>query len=450
VTTGAVNRIRRIDVTPAQEMLPLVTTAHLASVLRVKVANQGAELLNDIVWETEQFRRHRPHLRAVAYRMLGSVSEAEDALQEAWLRLSRSQQDTIHSPRAWLTTIVGRVCVDMLRARQSRREDYVGAWVPEPIVEPDEQGDPEQQTLIAESVGLALLVVLETLTPNERVAYVLHDMFALPFAEIAEIIDSSPDAARQLASRARRRLRGAIPQPDADLTRQRGIVDAFLAAARGGDFDELVAILDPDVVFRSGGAREVEREIAGASDVARTWATFGPRFATICHPALVNGERGLVLEEHGASQGAIGFTISGGRIATIDLTINPGILDPAASDSTLLSLLRARQDSGADRIVSEATGWPGVSRTQGELGSIVLSVAERELGHLHGDAVADVPLVPELRDQLVADDAALTHRGRHDPDWVTVPLDSEDGIQQTLQLLRANYLRTTANRTVDS
>jgi RNA polymerase sigma-70 factor (ECF subfamily) len=208
----------------------------------MNAAGHGAESLNDITWEAEQFQRHRPHLQAVAYRMLGSISEAEDAVQEAWLRLTRSRQETIHNARAWLTTIVGRVCIDMLRARKARPEDHVGAWVPEPIVEVDEQADPEQQTLLADAVGLALLVVLETLTPPERVAYVLHDMFALPFAEIGEIIDRSPEAARQLASRARRRVRGAMPQPDADLAKQRDAADAFLAASRAGDFDALVAV----------------------------------------------------------------------------------------------------------------------------------------------------------------------------------------------------------------
>ena len=228
-------------------------------------ADHGAELLNDLGWETEQFQRHRLHLEAVAYRMLGSVSEAEDALQEAWLRLSRSQQETIHNARAWLTTIVGRVCIDMLRTGQSRREDYVGGWVPEPIVEVDEQADPERQMLIADTIGLALLVVLETLTPTERVAYVLHDMFAVPFAEIGEIIDRTPDAARQLASRERRRVRGAMPQPDADLAKQREVVDAFLAASRAGDFDALIAVLDPDVVFRASGARQLQQELNGGS-----------------------------------------------------------------------------------------------------------------------------------------------------------------------------------------
>jgi len=389
--------------------------------------------LSDTGWETEQFQRHRPHLEAVAYRMLGSVSEAEDALQEAWLRLSRSQQETIHNARAWLTTIVGRVCIDMLRARQSRREDYVGAWVPEPIVEVDEQADPERQALIADTVGLALLVVLETLTPSERVSYVLHDMFAVPFAEIGEIIDRTPDAARQLASRGRRRVRGALPQPDADLAKKRKVVDAFLAASRAGDFDALVAVLDPDVVFRAGGARELQQERSGAAVVARTMATFGPRLATICHPATVNGQPGILIKTGQGSAGAIGFTVSGGLIATIDVTIDVDkleLLDP-------FDFIRGRQGAVAERIIGDALSWPGVHREQGELGSVVLRVGRRELGHLHGDAVADVPLAPELQDRLVKDGPAL----ERESGWVTVPLETEQGVRQALALLRANYER---------
>ncbi len=422
-------------------------------------------MLNDPGWEIEQFQRHRPHLEAVAYRMLGSVSEAEDALQEAWLRLSRSQQETIHNARAWLTTIVGRVCIDMLRARQSRREDYVGAWVPEPIVDVDEQADPEQQMLVADTVGLALLVVLETLTPTERVAYVLHDMFALPFAEIGEIIDRSPEAARQLASRARRRVRGAMPQPDADLARQREVVDAFLAASRAGDFDALVAVLDPDVVFRAGGARELQQELNGAADVASSMATFGPRFARLCHPATVNGQAGLLVKTRQGPLGAVGFTVSGGLITTIDLTVDPDKLeafdhtedarrpDPphghgAASEPSLLSFIRGRQGSVAERIISEALSWPGVYRVKGQFGSVVLRVGRRELGHLHGDAVADVPIPPKLLDQLVKDGVALEHQRRHDAGWVTVPLETEAGAQQALSLLRTNYERGKAKRSL--
>jgi RNA polymerase sigma factor (sigma-70 family) len=374
--------------------------------------------MTDIGWETEQFQRHRPHLQAVAYRMLGSVSESEDALQEAWLRFGRSRQEKIHNARAWLTTIVGRVCIDMLRARRSRREDYFGAWVPEPIVDVDDQADPEQQMLIADSVGLALLVVLETLTPTERVAYVLHDMFAVPFAEIGQIIERSPDATRQLASRARRRVRGAVPQPDADLAGQRHVVDAFLAASRAGDFEALLAVLDPAVVFRATGIPELQQERRGAADVARTFATFGPGFATRCHPAIVNGHAGLVIQTAGGPLGAIGFAVSGGLITTIDFTADPG---RQAELESLLVGLRGAGASRADRIIREALSWPGVQRANGHLGSIVLRAGGRELGHLHGDGVADVPLSPD--------------------GWVKVPLHTEAGAQRALALLRGNYER---------
>jgi RNA polymerase sigma factor (sigma-70 family) len=421
----------------------------------------GAEFLNDIGWETEQFQRHRSHLEAVAYRMLGSVSEAEDALQEAWLRLSRSQQETIHNARAWLTTIVGRVCIDMLRARQSRREDYVGSWVPEPIVEVDEQADPEQQALMADTVGLALLVVLETLTPPERVAYVLHDMFGVPFAEVGATIDRSPDAARQLASRARRRVRGAMPQPDADLAEQRQVVDAFLAASRAGDFDTLMAVLDPDVVFRAGGARELEQELKGADVVAGRLATFGPRFATLCHPATVNGQAGLIVTTREGPAGAMGFTVSSGWITTIDLTLDPAKLqglgdagderrpdapggDAAAGLLRLLGDVPGRQGSSAERIITEALSWPGVCRTKGHFGSVMLRVGASELGHLHSDLVADVPVAPELRDQRVKDELTLAHQTPDDAGWITVGLDTEDGVQRALALLRANYERVSS------
>src|SRR5256885_5200604 len=196
-------------------------------------------------WQTEQFELHRAHLHAVAYRMLGSVAEADDAVQEAWFRLGRSDAGAIENLRGWLTTVVGRVCLDLLRARRSRREEYVGTWLPEPIASTDPAGDLEQQAMLADSVGLALLVVLETLTPAERLAFVLHDTFGVPFEQIAPMIDRTPAAARQLASRARRRVRGAPTVPDSDLAKQRAVVDAFLAASRGGDFDTLLRLLDP-------------------------------------------------------------------------------------------------------------------------------------------------------------------------------------------------------------
>ena len=399
--------------------------------------------MNDIAWETEQFQRHRSHLEAVAYRMLGSVSEAEDAVQEAWLRLSRSRQETIHNARAWLTTIVGRVCVDMLRARRSRREDYVGAWVPEPIVQVDEQGEPEQQMLIAETVGLALLVVLETLSPAERVAYVLHDMFGVPFAEVAQIIDCSPEAARQHASRARRRVRGAMPQPDADLAKQREIVAAFLAASRAGDFDALMAMLDPDVVLRASGTLELQQERKGAADVADTVATTGPRFATLCRPATVNGQPGLILHTPMGRLGAVGFTVSGGLITTIDVTVDPDKLEgsDAAGEPSLLSFLRARRGSVAERIIAQALRWPGVSRERGQLGAVELRIGHRELGHLHGDAVADVPLAPTLQDQLLKDGVLQEQELRRNSGWATIPIETEEGARKALALLRVNYER---------
>src|SRR5690348_14710391 len=200
---------------------------------------------------TEEFERNRARLRAVAYRMLGTVSDADDAVQEAWLRLSRSEPDAISNLPAWLTSVVARVCLDMLRSRRARREDYVGSWLPEPVVSvEDSEANPEYEALLADSVGLALLVVLDSLTPAERLAFVLHDMFAVPFSEIAPIVGVTPAAARQLASRARRRVRGATPADDADLEQQRELVDAFLGASREGDFEGLLAVLDPDAVFR--------------------------------------------------------------------------------------------------------------------------------------------------------------------------------------------------------
>ena len=277
-------------------------------------------------WQVEQFERHRPQLRAVAYRMLGSISDADDALQEAWLRLSRSDTDAVTNMGGWLTTVVGRVCLDMLRARRSRREEYVGSWLPEPVVSLDTEADPEQEALIADSVGLALLVVLETLTPAERLAFVLHDMFAVPFEEIASIVGRTPEAARQLASRGRRRVQGAAPDPDADLSRQREVVDAFLAAARGGDFDALLAVLDPDVVFRidAGGVPPRARPaVVGAEAVARDVLQRAPRFARFARPAIVNGTAGFLVASGRKAIGVVGFAVSNGRITEIDLVADP-------------------------------------------------------------------------------------------------------------------------------
>src|SRR5436190_4919908 len=265
-------------------------------------------------------------LHAVAYRMLGSITEADDALQEAWLRLSRAQTDDVANLGGWLTTVVGRVCLDMLRAHRSRQEDYVGSWLPEPIVSLDTEADPEQEALIADSVGLALLVVLETLTPAERLAFVLHDMFAVPFEDIAPIVGRTPEAARQLASRGRRRVQGAAPDPDADLSRQREVVDAFLAAARGGDFDALLAVLDPDVVFRidAGGVPPRARPaVVGAEAVARDVLQRAPRFARFARPAIVNGTAGFLVASGRTATGAVGFALSNGRITEIDLIADP-------------------------------------------------------------------------------------------------------------------------------
>jgi RNA polymerase sigma-70 factor (ECF subfamily) len=276
--------------------------------------------------QTDQFEQHRAHLRAVAYRMLGSVSEAEDAVQEAWLRFNRSDAATIDNLGGWLTTVVGRVCIDMLRSRQARRESLVGTWLPEPVVTEDEVAGPEQQSMLADSVGFALLVVLEQLKPAERLAFVLHDMFAVPFDEIAPVIDRSPAAARQLASRARRIVRGAPTAPDPDLGRQRKVVEAFLAAARGGDFAALLEVLDPDVVFRvDAGARAAATPplLTGVQAVAAQAATQGPRFAKLCRPALVNGAAGIVVRTRRGVIGVAGMTVIDGLITEIDLVLDP-------------------------------------------------------------------------------------------------------------------------------
>jgi RNA polymerase sigma-70 factor (ECF subfamily) len=273
-------------------------------------------------WLAERFEEHRPHLRTVAYRMLGSVSESDDAVQEAWLRLARSDSAEVGNLGGWLTTVVGRVCLDMLRARRARREEYIGSWLPEPVVTLDDSASPEDEALIADSVGLALLVVLETLTPPERLAFVLHDMFAVPFDEIGVIVGRSPEAARQLASRARRRVRGAPLNEDAGLGEQRRLVDAFLAASRAGDFDALVAVLDPDVVFRADtgpGSRLARPPVEGASPVARRVLERGQPLAGLARPALVNGGAGLVVGRPGRPIAVVGFTVAGGRIVAIDL-----------------------------------------------------------------------------------------------------------------------------------
>ena len=270
-----------------------------------------------------EFERHRARLRAVAYRMLGSISDADDAVQESWLRLSRSDSEAIANLPGWLTAVVARVSLDMLRARRARQEDYVGSWLPEPVVRvEDVEGDPEYEALLADSVGLALLVVLDSLTPAERLAFVLHDMFAVPFSEIAPIVGATPTAARQLASRARRRVRGAAPVEDADLAQQRELVDAFLAASRDGDFEALMTVLDPDVVFRIdvGGSGPRAREpVVGAESVARQVLARGRPFARFARAAVVNGSAGLVVAAGGRPMAVVGFTSARGRIVAIDL-----------------------------------------------------------------------------------------------------------------------------------
>jgi len=281
--------------------------------------------MNDAEWLAGQFEGHRAHLRSVAYRMLGSLNEADDAVQEAWLRLSRSDAAEVRNLGGWLTTVVGRVCLDMLRSRTSRREDPLDVHVPDPILGPADGPDPEQEAVLADSVGLALQIVLDTLTPAERLAFVLHDMFAMPFDEIAPIVGRAPDAARQLASRARRRVQGTAPTPDADLGRQRQVVDAFLAASRGGDFEALVAVLDPDIVLRADyGAAPfgVAKLVRGAETVARQALMFS-HLAQFARPALVNGALGLVNIQHGKLASVMGLTIVDGKIVAMDILADP-------------------------------------------------------------------------------------------------------------------------------
>jgi RNA polymerase sigma-70 factor (ECF subfamily) len=270
-----------------------------------------------------QFEEQRPHLRAVAYRMLGSLSEADDAVQDAWLRLSRADASEVENLRAWLTTVVARVALNMLRSRRTRHEQPLDVRVPDPIIDPADGTDPEHEAMLADSVGLALLIVLETLTPAERLSFVLHDMFAVPFDEIAPIVERSPEATRQLASRARRRVRGADPQPDADLTAQWEVVEAFLTAARQGDFDALVAVLDPDVVLRADrGATGRSQHLQGAEAVAGQALLFR-RLDLTMRRALVNGAAGVVTFLHGKPFSICAATIKNGRIAEMDFLADP-------------------------------------------------------------------------------------------------------------------------------
>jgi RNA polymerase sigma factor (sigma-70 family) len=288
-------------------------------------------------WLAERFEEHRSRLRAVAYRMLGSLSEADDAVQDAWIRVSRADTSEVENLGAWLTTIVARVSLNMLRSRQTRREEPWGPRIPEPIIDPAGGTDPEHEALLADSVGLALLVVLETLPPAERLAYVLHDMFAIPFSDIAPIVDRSPEAARQLASRARRRVRTTAPVGDADITAQREVIDAFLSAARNGDFEGLVAVLDPDVVLRADAAPGLPAgtsfEVRGATEVASRALTFS-RLDLLQQPALINGAAGVVSMRDGRPFSVAGVTVRGGRIVEMDFLTDPERL--AALDLTML------------------------------------------------------------------------------------------------------------------
>jgi RNA polymerase sigma-70 factor (ECF subfamily) len=279
--------------------------------------------MDERAWLAERFEEQRPRLRAVAYRMLGSLSEAEDAVQEAWVRLNRSNAGEIDNLEGWLVTVVGRVALNMLRSRKVRREEPFGVHLPDPIVDRADGMSPEHEALLADSVGLALLVVLETLSPPERLSFVLHDMFGVPFDEIGPIVDRSPEAARQLASRARGRLRGENAIPDADLATQREVADAFLAAARDGDFEALLEVLDPDVVLRADfGVEGVSRVVRGAKLVAGQ-ALFYSRLGLELRPALVNGAVGGVAMRDGEPFSVAAITVRGGKIVEMDFLNDP-------------------------------------------------------------------------------------------------------------------------------
>jgi RNA polymerase sigma factor (sigma-70 family) len=276
-------------------------------------------------WLAQRFEENRARLRAVAYRMLGSLSEADDAVQDTWLRLSRIDAGEVENLGGWLTTVLARVCLNVLRSRRTRREEPFGPHVPEPIIDPVAGVNPEHEALLADSVGLALLVVLETLTPAERLAFVLHDMFAVPFDQIAPIVDRSPDAARQLASRARRRVQGNTPVGDADPQQQRQVVEAFLTAAREGDFEALVALLDPDVVLRADsgpGLPLATLELRGAAEVAARALTYA-RLKLFNRPVLVNGQLGMIAYRDGQPFSVGAITVRGGRIVAMDILADP-------------------------------------------------------------------------------------------------------------------------------
>ncbi|WP_438292495.1 sigma-70 family RNA polymerase sigma factor [Streptomyces sp. HUAS TT7] len=286
--------------------------------------------MDDDEYLAQRFEEHRGHLRAVAYRMLGSLSEAEDAVQEGWLRASRADSSAVDNLGGWLTTIVGRICLNMLRSRSTRREaaldveEYEYVHVPDPIVGSVDVVDPEQEVLLADSVGLALMVVLETLSPAERLSFVLHDMFAVPFEDIAPIVDKTPAATRQLASRARRRVQGQSPSPSVDRTRQREVVDAFISAARGGDFEALLALLDPDVLLRAdAGSLPATKLVRGARVVAEQAYTFR-KFAALNQPVLVNGMPGIVAAKDGRAFSLLSFTLGAdGRITEMNILADP-------------------------------------------------------------------------------------------------------------------------------
>ena len=280
--------------------------------------------MNDRDWLAERFEQERPQLRRIAYRMLGTVDETDDAVQEAWFRLSSTDDSAIENLGAWLTTVVGRVCLDMLRARRARREDFVGSWLPEPIVAIDQSPTPEEEALIADGVGLALLAVLDTLAPPERLAFILHDMFAMPFDEIATIVGRSPAATRQLASRARRRVQGERATSDVDLDAQRRVVDAFIAASREGDFDGLIALLDPDVILRvdaGEGHPLTKGPVRGAQAVAseaHRWSGMAP----LARHAIVNGTAGAIIGRPGRPFAVVGMVVVNGRIAEMDFVLD--------------------------------------------------------------------------------------------------------------------------------
>jgi RNA polymerase sigma-70 factor (ECF subfamily) len=297
--------------------------------------------MDDADDKAERFEEQRPHLRAVAYRMLGSFAEADDAVQEAWVRYNRTETADVENLRAWLTTVVSRVALNVLRARRSRHEEPMGPHMPDIILDRPDGTDPEHEALLADSVGVALLVVLDTLAPAERLAFVLHDIFAVPFDEIAPIVERSPEAARQLASRARRRIQGEQTMPDTDVERQREVVDAFLAASRHGDFEALVAVLDPDVVVRADqgalagvpGGAFATGPVRGAEAVARRAMVFA-QIGLLTHPALVNGVAGAVTTRDGVAFSVGAFTVRGGKVVALDILADPDRL--RALDLTIL------------------------------------------------------------------------------------------------------------------